>query len=219
MTLPAYMIADLGCGAGGASWGYHLAGRLDVTGVDNVPQPRYPVKAKFALSDAMEFLERHGRKFHAFALSPPCQYYSDMSDCRPGLAETYPDLIPSWREAVQSFGVPYVIENVRGAPLKNPLMLCSARFGREMYRHRFFESDFELTGPAHQKHTVRASKAGHWEPGTYISVAGHCAPIEKARQVMGIQWMVRDELVEAVPPYFTEHIGHQLVAELDRRHA
>lgn len=215
MTLPVYKVADLGCGAGGASWGYHLAGRLDVTGVDIEPQPRFPLK--FVQQGVTEFLERHGGEYHAFALSPPCQRYSRMAKCNPWLVETYPDLVGPWREAVQSFGVPYVIENVQGAPLKDPLMLCTASFNRETYRHRFFESDFQLEGVPHPKHVVPASKAGHWEPGTYISVAGHCAPMWKARQAMGIAWMRREELVEAVPPCFTEHIGKQLVAELDRR--
>jgi hypothetical protein len=31
--------------------------------------------------------------------------------------------------------------------------------------------------------------------------------------------MIREEMKESIPPCFTEHVGKQLVAELDRRHS
>lgn len=204
----------MGCGAGGSSFGYWLA-RFLPDGVDIVPQPNYPFR--FFQGDAVEFLERHACEYDLIAASPPCQRYSRMSKCRPGLAETYPDLIGPWREAIQATGLPYVIENVYGAPLNNPVMLCTASFdGRETYRHRFFESNILLTVPPHPEHTVRASRAGHWEPGTYISIAGHCSPMWKAREAMGIDWCTREELKEAVPPCFTEYIGLQVQAALEQ---
>ncbi|WNM74483.1 hypothetical protein SEA_BEARBQ_81 [Gordonia phage BearBQ] len=36
---------------------------------------------------------------------------------------------------------------------------------------------------------------------------------------MGIDWMVRDELREAIPPAYTEHIGRQLIAQIEMRAA
>jgi DNA (cytosine-5)-methyltransferase 1 len=33
---------------------------------------------------------------------------------------------------------------------------------------------------------------------------------------MGIDWMTRDELNEAIPPAYTEHVGLQLMAHLTK---
>ena len=72
------------------------------------------------------------------------------------------------------------------------------------------QSNFPLTVPEHPKHVKPGGKAGHWKPGQVISVSGNCAPIALAREMMGIDWTTRDELGEAIPPYYTEHIGEQL---------
>ena len=120
------------------------------------------------------------------------------------------------------WGGPWVIENVAGSGLPiqddllgaNGVLLCGTMFGRELYRHRLFESSIPLPPPHHPRHDKPASKAGHWRPGTVISVAGHCSPIDLAQDVMGIDWMTRDELGESIPPYYTEYIGRALLASL-----
>jgi DNA (cytosine-5)-methyltransferase 1 len=201
-------LLDLFCGAGGAAVGYARAG-FEVVGVDIKPQPHYPFE--FHQADALTFPLDGFDVVHA---SPPCQAYSVMTASRPGLRETYPDLIPVTRIRLTESGLPYVIENVIGAPLLSPIVLCGSMFGRPLYRHRGFESAFDLRVPIHPKHQVPASKAGHWRPGTVISVAGNCAPIALARLAMGIDWTNRDELAEAIPPDYTEHIGSQLMAHL-----
>lgn len=204
-------LLDLFCCAGGASKGYHDAG-FEVIGVDLSPQPNYPFA--FVQADAIAYAYRWGHLFDVIAASPPCQGYSRMSNCRPGLADSYPRLVEPVREMLTDLGKPYVIENVPGAPLKDPITLCGAMFGKPIYRHRLFESNIPITAPTHPAHTVRASKAGHWKPGTYISVSGNCAPVAMARAAMEIDWTTREELGEAIPPYFTRHIGRQLMASL-----
>ncbi|OMC41902.1 hypothetical protein A5742_31475 [Mycolicibacterium fortuitum] len=87
-------------------------------------------------------------------------------------------------------------------------------FGYELYRHRLFESNIKLTEPLHPAHVKPASKAGHWKPGTIMSVSGHVSPIKLAREIMDIDWMTRDELAESIPPYYTEYIGRQLIEAL-----
>lgn len=152
-----YTALDLGCGQGGTGLGIHRAG-YRVVGVDIVPQPRYPFE--FHQADMLEWpLEGYDVIF----VAPPCQRWSKQLRCRPGLRETYPDLITPMRPRLRASGIPYVIENVEGAPLIDPLVLCSAMFGKEMYRHRLFETGNGLTvpQPAHPAHLVRASKAGH----------------------------------------------------------
>jgi DNA (cytosine-5)-methyltransferase 1 len=145
-----------------------------------------------------------------------------MTNCRPGLAEEYERLIAPTRERLRMLGIPWVMENVDGSGLPeqgdllgaNGLLLCGTMFGRELYRHRLFESSFPIPPPHHPRHLKPASKAGHWKPGTVISVAGNCSPIALAREVMGIDWTTRDELGESIPPYYTEYIGSHLLKAL-----
>jgi len=206
-------ILDLFCGAGGAAMGYHRAfPDAEIVGVDINPQPNYPFTFVRANADTYPL---HGFDFvHA---SPPCQRYSAMSSCRPGLAADYPDLIGNIRAQLRWAGKPYVIENVPGSPLLDPVTLCGQMFGLELYRHRLFECSFTVPAPHHPPHLIPASKAGHWTPGTVMSVAGHVSPIAKAREVMDIDWMTRDELSEAIPPAYTEYLGLQLRAQMGVR--
>jgi DNA (cytosine-5)-methyltransferase 1 len=228
------LLLDLFCGAGGASMGYYHAG-FDVVGVDIKPMPRYPFA--FIKSDALEFLDyflaqrqEHGEsalldKVVAIHASPPCQQWSVMSRCRPGLAATYPALIEPTCERLQALGLPYVIENVPKAPLNNPTVLCGSQFNLTsawkgdrvgLRRHRGFEASFCLPDPGPCDHTYRfATVAGHGRRNVpYWSGKGYA---QLARDLMGIQWMSRDELDEAIPPAYTRYVGGHLMAHLRDR--
>jgi DNA (cytosine-5)-methyltransferase 1 len=240
------VLVDLYCGAGGATKGYQQAGFF-VIGVDINPQPNYCGDA-FIQMDALEFMARlattgliflyehetslgHDVEFRlddiaAFHGSPPCQFHSGMTNCRPGLKDEYTDLISETRDFFEWFGIPWVIENVMGSPLRPDLLLCGQMFGRELYRHRLFESNVPLNPPTqlvparypHREcgwgHPLPASKAGHWTPGTIMSVAGHMAPVALARKIMEIDWTNREELAESIPPYYSEHVGVDLLSHI-----
>jgi DNA (cytosine-5)-methyltransferase 1 len=209
-------LLDLFCGAGGAAAGYFRAG-FDIVGVDLAPQEHYPFP--FHRADAVAFPLDGFDVIHA---SPPCQSYSHMTNCRPGVAGEYPQLIDVMRKRLSAQGRPWIIENVDGSGLASQddffgthgLMLCGSMFGLELYRHRLFETSFPAAAANHPRHLIPASKAGHWEPGTIISVAGNCAPIKLARQAMGIAWMNRDELAESIPPVYSEYLGLALLRHL-----
>ncbi len=221
------LIFDGCCGCGGAARGYVQAGHA-VWGADSSPVVRADYlksgASGFYLMDILKAL-RYVRYFDFIHVSPPCQRYSRMSRCRPGLAEQYPDLIPPVREALNATGLPWVIENVPGAPLRDPVTLCMYMFGRETYRHRWFETGggfvlaeppgppAGLSGPRRAcgwPHPVPAARAGHWEPGKFVSVSGHeRRPLVNG--VMEIDWMTdREDVAEAVAPCFTRWIGEQL---------
>lgn len=203
-------VLDLFCCAGGAGMGYAKAG-FEVVGVDLHPQPRYPFE--FHQADAMSF-DLSG--FDAIHASPPCQAYTVLGG-REDLSH-YPDLVDAVRARLQAVGVPWIIENVPGAPLRDPITLCGAMFGLRSYRHRLFESSEQLLAPPHPKHTVRVNRRGenrraHWENGGFITITGdvgvYCGP-----EAMGVDWMSGNELSQAIPPAYTEYLGLQLRAAL-----
>ncbi|MBM4603141.1 SAM-dependent methyltransferase [Rhodococcus hoagii] len=201
-------LLDLFCCQGGASMGYHRAG-FEVVGVDINPQPHYPFE--FHQGDALAFLMEFGDEFDVIAGSPPCQAHTNAQKI---MGNQHPDFIDSMR-ALLPEGKPYVIENVPGAPLRNPIELCGAMFGLGTYRHRLFESNIHIDVPAHPEHSARTTKMGRKpQPGEFMHVVGNFSGVQQAREAMGIDWMTRDGLRESIPPAYTEHIGAQLLGNL-----
>lgn len=187
--------------------GYHQAGFTEIVGVDIEPQPNYPFG--FIQGDALNsvWLLRDFDLIHA---SPPCQAFTVARVIH---GREHPNLIPETRTLLESSGVPYVIENVPGAPLRKDLELCGSMFGLttahgRLRRHRIFELSYPapILVPPHQ----------HW--GKTISVFGHGGHVyhgvDDWREVMGIDWMSRDELAEAIPPAYTRYIGEQFLSQL-----
>lgn len=134
------------------------------------------------------------------------------------------DLVPPVVEALRSWGGTYVVENVPGAPLPSPVMLCGWAMGlRHIKRHRLFESNAALMSP------------GCLCPnGDTVSVFGHSGedrrketlrrsgrvrvhvPIAEVRELMGVEWMgSRDDVSDAIPPAYTEYIGAQLLVSVE----
>jgi DNA (cytosine-5)-methyltransferase 1 len=140
-------LLDLYSKAGGASMGYYRAG-FEVVGVDIKKQKRYPFE--FIQADALEILDNQSflNQFDVIAASPPCQTHSITQHLRnaQGKSTDKVDLIPQTRAALQNWGGIYVIENVPGAPLIDPVILCGSSFNLKVRRHRQFESNIHLTG-------------------------------------------------------------------------
>ena len=208
-------LLDLFCKAGGASMGYHLAG-FEVVGVDIKKQKRYPFE--FIQADALEVLQdMHFLKtFDVLTASPPCQTHSSTKHLRNAQGKTTSkiDLIPETREGLIKAQKPYVIENVPGAPLNHPVVMCGSYFGLQVRRHRLFESTFALTG------TVCDHKKQGRPVGVYGSMKDEiprggttAKSIEEARTAMGIDWMLWGDLVEAIPPAYTKHLGDQMMSQ------
>lgn len=216
-------LLDLYCGAGGAAKGYQRAG-FYVVGVDTHFQPHY-CGDYFYQYDALGFIEKYGCKFDVIHASPPCQKYTGMANlgkARNGYYPEHPDLIGKTRELLIQTALPYVIENVRGAAdtMRAGLMLCGSQFGLHVYRHRLFESNILLWSLPHYDHDDTTPSAGNGKsPKGFISVCGSggvkgmTAPeiVDYWSYAMGIDWMDREELAEAIPPAYTEFIGSQLI--------
>lgn len=157
--------------------------------------------------------------YDAIHASPPCQAFSVATLFHKGRRDQHPNLVPGTRERLLTTGVPYVIENVMGAPLENPLMLCGTMFpgALKVYRHRLFETCPPIYFPptSHNTHVHRPTEVGRRvaEHG-WMTVAGHFSSAEAAGGAMGIDWMSRDELAQSIPPAYTEWLGKQLLAAL-----
>ncbi|WP_040703989.1 DNA cytosine methyltransferase [Nocardia takedensis] len=205
-------LLDLYCCAGGASAGYHRAG-FEVTGVDIAAQPRYPFE--FHRGDALEFVREHGHEFDVIAASPPCQDHSRLRSLT--VAHGTGWLLAATRTALQASGRPWVIENVPGAPMRSDIRLCGCMFGLPgLRRERWFETswrEFELRPPCVHL-DQRVTVAGH--PGGRSTRDGHAGfgDVTAWRRAMGIDWMTAAELAQAIPPTYTEYIGHRLRAYL-----
>lgn len=199
-------LLDLFCCQGGASVGYEAAG-FEVVGVDIDPQPRYPLD--FHQADALKWALEHHDEFDAFHASPPCQAWTNAQRIQ---GNDHEDFIAATRSLFKLIGKPWVIENVPGSPLRDPIMLCGPMFGLETYRHRLFESNLPIFAPLHQPHTVRNTKMGRApEPDTYMQIVGNFTNVDKAREVMAMPWANRDGLREAIPPAYSEWVGRQII--------
>jgi hypothetical protein len=220
-------LLDLFCGAGGAARGYQEAG-FYVVGVDKEPQPNY-CGDEFYESDALQFLSMElsdtggPLQFDAIHASPPCQAYSGLAHHPQNRGNEYPELIEPTRRLLLDSDLPFVIENVEGAPLLNPTMLCGSAFGLPIKRHRLFETTFPMMSPG-CAHGSLPKRFKVWRHGREIDSAfvpvygtGGGKAAEHWAEAMGIDWMTRAEMAQAIPPAMTRHIGFYLLAEVERR--
>lgn len=245
-------LLDLFCCEGGASMGYSRAG-FDVYGVDlfrhrgpdgklrGYRRQRYPfaayqgdvldVLARLIAGEEISFADAYGimtlglGDFEVIAASPPCQAYSISKNAH---QSSHPELVEPTRDLIVATGLPYVIENVPGAPLLNPLTLCGTEFGLRatdsdglrvwLKRHRLFESNILLMGGGgcyHPKDILCAGVYGNGSPSRDAAKAragGYTPPSQEVRAaLMGIDWMSRNGLSQAIPPAYTEFIGRQVL--------
>lgn len=205
-------LLDLFCGAGGAAMGYHRAGFDEVVGVDIDLQPDYPFM--FVQGNALRPPLRL-TDFDFIHASPPCQRFSRITR-EPGL---WPDLVDATRQMLDHSGVPYIIENVPGAPLRRDVQLCGSMFGLDVQRHRVFE----LGGWA----TFSAGGCNHkaWKGGRPWTVVGHMGGVpsahswkprsaDQAADLLGMpRGLKLHDYAEAVPPAYTEYLGRQFIAQ------
>jgi DNA (cytosine-5)-methyltransferase 1 len=205
-------LLDLYCGVGGASVGYARAG-FEVTGIDLKHGKRYPYT--YIRADVLEVIKDidYLRQFDVIHASPPCQTHSITQHLRnaQGKSTSKIDLIPQTRQALIQSGVNYIIENVPGSPLLDPVQLCGSSFGLKVRRHRLFESNMPIKGSI-CNHKLQGRPVGvYGSLNDEIPKGGKTATtIDEARKAMDMDWAIWTELVEAIPPAFTQYLGEQI---------
>lgn len=177
----------------------------------------------------MEVLEnqRFLQQFDAVHASPPCQRYSSASRVS-GTWQAHPDLLPVVRNALVKYAPVWVTENVIGSPSSpTSALMCGVAFGLKVFRHRLFDCSHVLLSAGCPGHGSRRIGVDG-----FVSVYGHgcgglrdrgkpCQNLQKKADWvagMGIDWMTRSELSQAIPPAYTEFIGRQLITILDNIH-
>lgn len=226
-------LLDLFCCAGGAGMGYHRAG-FDVVGVDLEPQKRYPFE--FIRADCLSLCPEFIASFDAIHASPPCQAHSRISRVS-GRQEHHVDRIEETRSILNASGKPWIMENVEGAPLRDPFLLCGSMFGlsttcgAQLRRHRLFEASFFIGlqpecqhggsvvgvygGHAHDRRRKTITITGSTPQMNVVRNRSRLTfSVEEARHAMGIDWMTMAELSQAIPPAYTEFLGRRLLAHL-----
>lgn len=206
--------------------------KLLIIGIDNRPQKNYPSFHNATHAKHFQFIQGDAldppvdlSQFDFIWASPPCQGYSRLRHLPWLKNKIYPMLIGATRERLVKNGKPFVIENVEDAPL-NGAVLCGAALGLELRRHRRFESNKLLLFPpcpghkkiqiGHGNKTMATKYRGHGIVGIpnrinhHGIIAGHFSGIGWAKLVMGIDWMTRAELAQAIPPAYSEFILRQI---------
>jgi DNA (cytosine-5)-methyltransferase 1 len=215
-------LLDLFCGAGGAAAGYARAG-FEIVGVDIKPQPHYPFD--FIQMDALEYLDSRGWRvaaaFEAIHASPPCQFGTAYRR-RPDHVRPSPNLVHPVRQRLEATGLPHVIEQpwVNRRELWSPVRMCGSSFRLDVQRHRAFETNFGILPPPcdHSWQTPRFPHAtNRTNLRRTVEVGVWRIPLDVQQRAMGIDWMTREELSEAIPPAYTEHIGRMLLMHLRDR--
>ena len=210
------------CGAGGAARGLQQAG-FHVTGIDIKKQPRYAGDLFIhgnALNSPVKLEE-----FDFIWASPPCQAYSALKGL---VREKQVRLVPLVREMLTAAERLWVIENVVGSDLRNPIELCGSMFGLGVWRHRLFEMSnlpmltpecrhslcpkpIDVTGTGGPFHGKRKTSGG--------GISRKPDNVAHAAAVMGIDWMTREEMSQAIPPVYSKFIGRAAMQYLQAKAA
>lgn len=233
---PKPKLLDLYCCEGGASTGYSRAG-FDVFGVDlfdDYTQRRYPFPSH--KGDAIAYLLDHADEYEVIVGSPPCQHASAGTRALRSQGREYPRWIERTREALIATGKPYIIENVRGAELIDPIELCGCMFDLtavdddgillHLQRPRRFESNVPLSAPRPCDHSDHEWVGGSYGgarrdkyEAKYVRHGGYVPSKAVQERLLGIDWMTQKGLFQAIPPAYTEHLGRQLLAHLGHAQA
>jgi hypothetical protein len=213
---------DAFSGVGGAAAGYRSAGWESITGVDLKMYEDYiRVAGDFHRRDAVEFIRMFGSSYSFIHASYPCQNNCTLTQGT-NKGKHYPDLYQATKDALESTGRPYIMENVGGA-IRRDVTLCGEMFGLKVLRHRHFElgGGLKVSPPKHVPHRgrVQGHRHGKWYDGPYLPVYGNGGgkgSTGEWKRAMGITHTDdRYGISQAIPPAYTWWITMNAVYDGD----
>lgn len=184
---------------------------FEVHGIDLHPQPDYPFYME--QGSALNIVPEYLKLFDFIWASPPCQAFTAYKRRKNHVAPRE-NLIPAVRAMLRASGRPYVIENVPGAPLENPITLCGSMFGLDVRRHRLFEASFPLKPPScrHALQLPRFPQAtNRANLRRTVEIGVWRIPLATQRAAMGIDWLPVKTLSQAIPPAYSRWIAEEFL--------
>lgn len=205
-----------------------------VTGVDIVERQSRPQGVEFIKADALDVLADtdYLRTFTLVHASPPCKVHTRLTALRDAQGGTavHPDLLDPTRDALEAAGVPYIIENVEGAPMRPDVTLCGSMFGlqvqvdghtRWLKRHRLFElggwGNHGLGIQPECAHPRALRPLGvYGSMGDSVPDGGQtCPTLDHARRLLGAPWLSWAAATQAIPPAYTRHLGLAFLDQME----
>jgi DNA (cytosine-5)-methyltransferase 1 len=240
-------LVDLYCGSFGAGDGYTRAG-WHVVGVDFVQRQHVPAGVEFIKADVRDVLTDLPflRSFDAAHASPPCKVHTRLTHLveSQGKKPMHPDLVGVTRDGLDAAGIPYIMENVEGAPMRRDVVLCGSMFPdlrivvdgqrRWLRRHRLFE----LGGWGDQGFYLQPEPCCTCQSGCKARMCGHRLAgdrplglygtlgddipdggqtprtLAEARALIGMPWASWAGITQAIPPVYTRYLGGALLEHL-----
>ena len=226
-------VLDLFCGAGMAADGYAQAG-FEPTGVDIILRASYPYRFVWANALAILGDREFVSQFDLIHASPPCQAHTRAKHLRDaqGGKSRHGDLLTPTLALLWTYDIPWVVENVVGAPgMADAVIECGSAYGLKVRRHRLFLASFPLVGsgcrhadqgkPVGVYHVMGDTCKGVCKKTGKLVIGGSTAnTVEEGLEAMGVDRLLTwDELKEGFPPAYTRHVGEQAMAYITQRAA
>lgn len=119
----------------------HTFGNVVRVGIDPEPNPFSQVIQSDARDPPLS------GDFDLAVAHPPCQRWSVATPGGGTDPDDHPDYIDEARRVCRDLADHYIIENVRDAPLRDPVLLTGGMFGMNIHYPRAFETTFHVPQP------------------------------------------------------------------------
>jgi len=143
----------------------------------------------------------------------PCQRWSTATFAS-GDPNEYPDTLDDARRVAQEISEHYILENVPGAPLRDPVVLEGSMFGSPVTYRRAFETNFAVTQPTETVTTNYVALPDDCG-GTGLNWIGTKEAWMLAKGYNDTRWRARSLKRHAVPTHYLRYLLRYWVAARD----
>lgn len=119
----------------------HTFGEVTRVGLDPEPNPFSSVVQSDARDPALT------GTWDLAVAHPPCQRWIVATPGGGSDPDSHPDLLDAARAVCERHADHYILENVRDAPLRDPVVMTGGQFGLPIHYPRAFETTFDVVRP------------------------------------------------------------------------